>query len=279
MSHPWWWLGPNWQTTTFCKVFRTAVRCQIHNLPSELLVVIFLICIPEDPLRCKSLDTTTAPMSLCQVSSHWRQIMLDTPKIWVYLFHIARFITHAKRSGLPRGWGILQSDVEFLAYWRNNLQSSQAVFPLISCGSSPGELKFKILWTWIIHHPTSHIQPTWALVIRFCFIRPAEGIWSIRLGISETRISHNLFQFQPIPARNSRPIIIKPTALRLQSISSRTQRENQISTAISFVDICLFITPFGALKCSSSARSLATHTGTNDPPTQHLSAPLHWVFR
>ncbi|KAF8230571.1 hypothetical protein L208DRAFT_1438232 [Tricholoma matsutake] len=53
----------------------------VDRLPVELLGEIFLRCLPD--IYFVLPRPTLAPMLLCQISGHWRQVALATPKLWV----------------------------------------------------------------------------------------------------------------------------------------------------------------------------------------------------
>ncbi|KAF7337861.1 hypothetical protein MVEN_02009100 [Mycena venus] len=50
------------------------------RLPPELVVLIFLYCLPDDEFVTPSL--TTAPLLLSVVCRRWREIAFSTPKLW-----------------------------------------------------------------------------------------------------------------------------------------------------------------------------------------------------
>ena len=60
----------------------------IGKLPVELLSEIFIRCLPEIYFFLPR--PTLAPMLLCQICAHWRQVALATPRLWVRLSVPAR---------------------------------------------------------------------------------------------------------------------------------------------------------------------------------------------
>ncbi|KAF7337876.1 hypothetical protein MVEN_02010600 [Mycena venus] len=50
------------------------------TLPTEILTLIFIHCLPEDDFVIPR--TTTAPLLLCVICRGWREITLSTPKLW-----------------------------------------------------------------------------------------------------------------------------------------------------------------------------------------------------
>ncbi|KAF8177683.1 hypothetical protein BJ912DRAFT_810716, partial [Pholiota molesta] len=54
----------------------------IKQIPYDVLVEIFVHCLPKYPLRNRQPNTTVAPMLLCQVCSSWRMVALTSPTLW-----------------------------------------------------------------------------------------------------------------------------------------------------------------------------------------------------
>ena len=54
----------------------------ISALPTELLLEIFMGCLPEHPEPSRKV----APLLLCRVCSKWRAIALAQPQLWTSLF-------------------------------------------------------------------------------------------------------------------------------------------------------------------------------------------------
>lgn len=56
-----------------------AYKNLVDHIPVEILSDIFLQCLPPITSRAR---TTTAPLLLCQVSRHWRQVAVSLPSLW-----------------------------------------------------------------------------------------------------------------------------------------------------------------------------------------------------
>lgn len=100
------------------------------KVPTETIVEIFHCCLPTYPLEYRQPDTTIAPMLLCQVSSLWRSIAINTPTLWIYLNHIGYVASEDFLAAqiFPRAiWPIKTA---FLKWWTANLQSAHAVVHL-----------------------------------------------------------------------------------------------------------------------------------------------------
>jgi hypothetical protein len=54
----------------------------IHQLPTELLVKIFVHCIPPNVMFIYS---SHPPLLLARICSHWRTVALGTPCLWRYI--------------------------------------------------------------------------------------------------------------------------------------------------------------------------------------------------
>lgn len=100
------------------------------KVPPETIVEIFHFCLPTYPLEYRQPDTTIAPMLLCQVSSLWRSIAINTPTLWIYLNHVGYVASEDFLAAqiLPKAiWPI---ETAFLKWWTANLQSAHAVVHL-----------------------------------------------------------------------------------------------------------------------------------------------------
>ncbi|PPQ82288.1 hypothetical protein CVT25_008438 [Psilocybe cyanescens] len=86
-----------------CSVF------QWQDMPRDVLIEIFLECLPIDPLKHQQPDTTVAPMLLCQICSYWRYVALSAPQLWESLYHVSKN-------------GIRNKDIRFLRWWSKNLK-------------------------------------------------------------------------------------------------------------------------------------------------------------
>ncbi|KAJ7584987.1 hypothetical protein C8J56DRAFT_949577 [Mycena floridula] len=70
-----------------------ALLSPLRRLPSEIIAEIFLHCLPRRPKatqRSSSMSLSfsqpqEAPMLLCTISQHWRDIALSTPALWIHL--------------------------------------------------------------------------------------------------------------------------------------------------------------------------------------------------
>jgi len=97
-----------------------------NRVPIEILTEIFLFCIPDDPLNHRQPDTTIAPMLLCQVCSYWRRVALNTPVLWVYLYHACKISDKIIKHELKTCYRSV--DVQFLAWWTRILRNTPLVF-------------------------------------------------------------------------------------------------------------------------------------------------------
>ena len=88
-------------------------------LPIEIIAHIFILCLPQDPLRHNQPALSKAPLLLCHVCSVWRSISLNTPQLWNNFHHKLRI----SRSSLSDPfWGILPSSLDFMEWWSKNVR-------------------------------------------------------------------------------------------------------------------------------------------------------------
>ena len=88
-------------------------------LPIEIIAHIFILCLPQDPLRHHQPALFKAPLLLCHVCSVWRSISLNTPQLWNNFHHKLRI----SRSSLSDPfWGILPSSLDFMEWWSKNIR-------------------------------------------------------------------------------------------------------------------------------------------------------------
>ncbi|KAJ7143102.1 hypothetical protein C8R43DRAFT_866226, partial [Mycena crocata] len=51
-----------------------------QRFPPEILSEIFIHCLPDDKFITP--DLATAPLLLCGICHHWKDITLATPELW-----------------------------------------------------------------------------------------------------------------------------------------------------------------------------------------------------
>ena len=96
-------------------------RVAFQDFPAEIIEKVFHYCLPDEALDKKQNNARIAPMLLCHVCSQWRSIALQSPRLWMCLFHIVRIPSYMKEeSGLLKK-GIHPTNLEFLEWWWCNL--------------------------------------------------------------------------------------------------------------------------------------------------------------
>ncbi|KAF8180599.1 hypothetical protein BJ912DRAFT_980888, partial [Pholiota molesta] len=91
------------------------------TVPYDVLLDIFVHCLPQDRFEIRQPNTKIAPLLLCHICSSWRTIALTTPIIWSHLsFRFTLWVS-------PGGWAFRQNEIEFIRWWKQN-QGSIAPF-------------------------------------------------------------------------------------------------------------------------------------------------------
>jgi len=87
-----------------------------QDFPAEIIEEVFDYCLPDNTLDQKQPNVRIAPMLLCHVCSQWRSIALQSPKLWMCLYHVVRVPLYQKEeSGLLQK-GIHPTNLEFLEW-------------------------------------------------------------------------------------------------------------------------------------------------------------------
>ncbi|KAF8148493.1 hypothetical protein BJ912DRAFT_832664, partial [Pholiota molesta] len=87
------------------------------KVPYDVLVEIFIHCIPRRPLQIRQPNTTVVPMLLCQICSCWRTIALATPSLWSHL----SFCINAQYIDRELGTrAFRQKDLDFMMWWKRH---------------------------------------------------------------------------------------------------------------------------------------------------------------
>jgi len=103
-------------------------------LPPEILSQIFIHCLSltKYPTQYMQPDVTIAPMLLCQISSRWRHVALNTPRLWEVLAHTSYNPIYPPRAC---DWKLIRDvDFLFLEWWRSNLRNLPPSLCLRICG-------------------------------------------------------------------------------------------------------------------------------------------------
>jgi hypothetical protein len=114
-------------------------RVTFQDFPVEIIHLIFVYSLPDDPLDHKQPDIRIAPMLLCRVCSQWRSIALQSPGLWAYLHHHVRAIGDKEQEmWLRTGSYHIPVALEFLEWWRCNLNANHPFhFRLYAYASEP----------------------------------------------------------------------------------------------------------------------------------------------
>jgi hypothetical protein len=95
-------------------------RVTFQDLPVEIIHLLFVYSLPDNPLDHKQPDLRIAPMLLCRVCSQWRSIALKSPGLWAYLHHRVPL----PKQEMLRRTGIYPIALDFLKWWRCNLNEN-----------------------------------------------------------------------------------------------------------------------------------------------------------
>ncbi|KIK44272.1 hypothetical protein CY34DRAFT_80259, partial [Suillus luteus UH-Slu-Lm8-n1] len=68
---------------THSMILHKGLVSPLRNLPTEILSLIFLHCLPENSHL--SLTQSTAPVLLTRICRQWREVALDMPRLWCRL--------------------------------------------------------------------------------------------------------------------------------------------------------------------------------------------------
>ena len=101
-------------------------RVTFQDFPVEIIRIIFVYSLPDDPLDHKQPDIRIAPMLLCRVCSQWRSIALQSPGLWAYLHYCVRALRY---RGVETGFSLnriypVPVALEFLKWWWSNLNAN-----------------------------------------------------------------------------------------------------------------------------------------------------------
>jgi hypothetical protein len=90
----------------------------ITKVPYDVLVEIFIHCLPRRPLPIAQPNTSVAPMLLCRICSCWRTVALATPSLWLYLSYL--MISYHGVECEPESWTVTQKALDFMTWWKRN---------------------------------------------------------------------------------------------------------------------------------------------------------------
>ncbi|KAF9480407.1 hypothetical protein BDN70DRAFT_616898 [Pholiota conissans] len=91
-------------------------RSPIHNIPYDVLLEIFVRCLPQHPFdwRNKQPNAKLAPMLLCHICSAWRTVAFSSPVLWTHLG--CHFTVYWIRLDATY-WAIRPRALEFVLWW------------------------------------------------------------------------------------------------------------------------------------------------------------------
>ncbi|KAF8180574.1 hypothetical protein BJ912DRAFT_980767 [Pholiota molesta] len=108
---------------------RCSTKSPIGTVPYDVLLEIFVHCLPRDRLELRQPETWIAPMLLCHVCSSWRTVALAARTLWT---HLSYYLT-ARDVDDDRNLKILEDKIEFIQWWKKN-QGSLAPFLRLHIG-------------------------------------------------------------------------------------------------------------------------------------------------
>jgi hypothetical protein len=76
-------LGEKQDKITQSMILHKGLVSPLRKLPTEILSLIFIYCLPEDSHL--SLTQSTAPVLLTRICRQWREVALDMPRLWCRL--------------------------------------------------------------------------------------------------------------------------------------------------------------------------------------------------
>ncbi|KAF8189040.1 hypothetical protein BJ912DRAFT_1106193 [Pholiota molesta] len=88
----------------------------ISLLPYEILLEIFIHCLPRYPLLQQQPSTTSAPILLCHVCSSWRRLAQAFPILWTHLSY--EFPIVAIHGPTFWTYEFEERDIEFVRWWK-----------------------------------------------------------------------------------------------------------------------------------------------------------------
>ncbi|KAF8189054.1 hypothetical protein BJ912DRAFT_1042419 [Pholiota molesta] len=88
----------------------------ISLLPYEILLEIFIHCLPRYPLLQQQPSTTSAPILLCHVCSSWRRLAQAFPTLWTHLSY--EFPIVAIHGPTFWTYEFEERDIEFVRWWK-----------------------------------------------------------------------------------------------------------------------------------------------------------------
>ena len=154
----------------------------LQSYPYDVLSLIFIECLPRDPLSnsasSKLMDLTSispsqAPILLCHVCSHWRNVALSTPRLWKELNFVAsvtkmnghRVVEDEERERQENALNstemsnketkavISDKDLAFISFWHRNLSNH---VPSLRLGIDPSALGTLVYLTVDLGHGISN---------------------------------------------------------------------------------------------------------------------------
>jgi hypothetical protein len=109
--------------------FRCSTRSPIGTVPYDVLLEIFVHCLPRNRLKVRQTKTRIAPMLLCHVCSSWRTVALAARTLWTHLSYYLK----ARDVHDDRSLKILEDKFKFIQWWKKN-QGSTAPFLRLDIG-------------------------------------------------------------------------------------------------------------------------------------------------
>ena len=116
-----------------------ALLSPARRVAPELVAHIFELCLPSDGLE-SGYRSHEAPLLLCQICSGWRQVALNTPKLWNHM----KIVLPLARLA-PASWALQINQASFSSsVWLSRARTSQLSISVISILSGESNLSSQI---------------------------------------------------------------------------------------------------------------------------------------
>ncbi|KAF8188990.1 hypothetical protein BJ912DRAFT_850978, partial [Pholiota molesta] len=96
---------------------RSSTKSPIGAVPYDVLLDIFVHCLPHDRLEIRQPNMSIAPILLCHICSSWRTVALAAPILWSHLLYRVPVWEMDDYSGR---WAFLEREIEFIRWWKKN---------------------------------------------------------------------------------------------------------------------------------------------------------------
>jgi hypothetical protein len=96
---------------------RSSTKSPIGAVPYDVLLDIFVHCLPQDRLEIRQPNTSIAPVLLCHICSSWRTVALAAPILWSHLLYR---VPVWEMDDYPGRWALLEREIEFIRWWKKN---------------------------------------------------------------------------------------------------------------------------------------------------------------